>query len=155
MASNPYGAYLESKVLTASPLQLIHLAYEGAIEAIANARVHVSEKRILERSTAITKAQQIIMELQASLDYAKGGDLSVRLGQLYDYMQRRLIEANVKQIDEPLADVQGLLTTLDEAWKEIAGAETPVTHSAATAASGASPWMTHESSVYSRAEFTF
>jgi flagellar protein FliS len=152
MVSNPYGAYLESKLITASPLELVHLAYEGAIDAIANAREHLAAKRIFERSSAITKAQRILAELQSSLDCAKGGEFSARLGQLYAYMQQRLIEANFKQIDEPLAEVKRLLETLDEAWKEIASRETASPQSAAVAAS---PWMNGDGAVYSRAEFTF
>lgn len=152
MASHPYGAYLESKVITASPLQLVHLAYEGAIEAITNAREHLAAKRIFERSSAITKAQQIIAELQSSLDYARGGELSTRLGQLYDYMQRRLIEGNFKQVDEPLAEAKRLLETLDEAWKEIASKETGLPQ---TTAAAASPYVSGNGPVFSRAEFTF
>ncbi|MBV9267800.1 MAG: flagellar export chaperone FliS [Acidobacteriaceae bacterium] len=154
MASNPYGAYLESKVFTASPLQLVHLAYEGAIEVIGEARLHLANKRIQERAAAITKAQRILTELQSSLDVQKGGQIATRLGQLYDYMQRRLIEANFKQADEPLAEVQRLLETVDQAWKEIAAAEMPVPQ--AVVAATASPWASSSDSfAYSRAEYTF
>jgi len=136
MAYNPFAAYQETKVLSASPLQLVHLAYEAAIEAIGNARVHVREQRIRERSEAITKAQLIITELQTSLDYKQGGDISVQLGRLYDYMQRRLTQANFQQVEEPLAEVQGLLLSLDEAWKQIASGD----NSVAAAAASSSPW---------------
>lgn len=126
MSSNPFAAYQETKVLSASPVELIHLAYEGAIEAIGEARNHLAGQRIHERARAITKVQLILTELQSSLDFNKGGDVSLRLGRLYDYMQRRLTEANFKQIEEPLAEVQGLLETLDGAWKEIAATATMV-----------------------------
>lgn len=98
---NPYGTYLESQVLSATPLQLVHLAYEGALEAVREARAHLSARRIFERSRAITKVQEILAELSRSLNFEAGGDLSSRLASLYDYMQRRLIEANVKQIEAP------------------------------------------------------
>lgn len=120
MTSNPFAAYLETKVLSASPVQLVHLAYEGVIEALAEARNHLAGKRIHERVRAINRAQLILAELQTSLDFNKGGDVSVQLGRLYDYMQRRLTEANFKQIEEPLAEVQDLLQTLNEAWKTVA-----------------------------------
>jgi flagellar protein FliS len=124
MSSNPFAAYLETKVLSASPVQLIHLAYEGAIEAVSEARTHMTANRIQERVRSITKVQLILTELQNSLDFKKGGDVSVQLGRLYDYMQRRLTEANFQRVEEPLAEVQGLLETLDGAWKEIAAANT-------------------------------
>lgn len=118
------NAYLESQVLSASPLQLVLLAYDGAITAITEARQHLAANRILERSKAVTKAQLIVMELQRSLDYEKGGDVALQLGRLYDYIARQLIEGNFRQQDAPLAEAQKLLETLDDSWKQLATQET-------------------------------
>ena len=151
---NPFGAYLESKILSASPLELVALAYEGAIEAVRLARVCLAEKRIFDRSSAITKAQLIIGELQRSLDFKSGGDLSVQLARLYDYMQRRLIEANFQQADAPLAEVENLLETVFESWRELANQEKP-TLAAAAGGSDSSSWMApSEALVYSFADLT-
>ncbi len=148
--SNPYSAYLESKVLSASPLQLVVLAYEGAIEAVRSARVHLANKQVFDRSRAITKAQCLISELQSSLDPARGGDLALELARLYRYMQSRLQEANFKQIEAPLAEVEHLLETLASSWREIAAAE-----NFATAAMAASPWNGEaETNLYTRAALT-
>ena len=57
--------------------------------------------------------------MPTALDHERGGEISQRLALLYDYMQRRLLEANMQQSDAPLADVLGLLSTLSEAWAEI------------------------------------
>lgn len=137
MSTSPYSAYLESSVLSAAPLQLVHLAYEGAINAVIEARRHLADKKIHERSKAITKVQLILIELTRALDFQRGNEVAKRLASLYDYMLNRLAEANLKQAEEPLAEVQQLLTTLGEAWKELATPETSV----ATAAA-ASPWNT-------------
>ena len=150
--ANPYAAYLESRVLTASPLQLVHLAYEGAIEAVMQARNHLAAKQIAPRVQAITRAQCIIAELQASLDYSRGGDLSTTLGKLYDYMQRRLTDGNTRQIEEPLAEVQNLLETIAGAWKEIAANDSSV--AVAASVSGNSAWMTADAPVYSGLGYT-
>ena len=156
--ANPFSAYLESRVLTASPLQLVHLAYEGAIEAIVEARGHLAGKRITDRVTALTKAQKILIELQTSLNVEQGGELGKQLARLYEYMQVRLNDGNFKQADEPFAEVQGLLETLDEGWKEIAAADTTVVTAAAASSSsyGApnSSWMTADEPVYSRSGYT-
>jgi flagellar secretion chaperone FliS len=154
--SNPYGAYLETKVLSASPLQVVHLAYEAAIEAVGQARLHLSEGRIQERSRSITRAVEFLVELSHGLDFKSGGDLSVQLARLYDYMQRRLCEANIKQIDEPLAEVRNLLQTLDEAWKEIATSDVSAAAAvgSSSASAGSSAWMTAADSSYRRAEYT-
>jgi flagellar protein FliS len=119
MWNNTQDAYLESRVLTADPIELVNLLYQGCMQAIREARVHLAEGRIAERSREINKACQIVIELATSLDHERGGEISQRLAVLYDYMQRRLLEANMQQSDTPLADVLGLLGTLSEAWAEI------------------------------------
>jgi flagellar secretion chaperone FliS len=142
--ANPYTAYLETKVLTASPLQLVHLAYESAMQAVSEARAHLAERNIHARVRSITRAAQILTELQASLDFEQGAELSTRLAALYDYMQRRLNYANLQQADEPLAEVYKLLETVDEAWKELASSE------AVTPDPSPSPWTATDTPVYSR-----
>ena len=140
-------------MIAASPLRLIHLAYQGAIDAIGEARGHLAAGRIVERGRAITRAQQIIVELLSSLDHKHGGELSARLAGLYKYMRRRLTEAHIKQADEPMAEVQRLLETLDEGWKELLAADSPAA-AAATAGTG-SPWMAAaDTHVYSPATYT-
>ena len=119
MWQNAHDAYLESRIESADPLQLVTLLYQGAVTSVREARSHLAGAGIAARSRAITKAHAILVELTASLNHEAGGDLSRRLAQLYDYMMRRLLEANFKQIDEPLAEVLGLLTTLGEAWERI------------------------------------
>jgi flagellar protein FliS len=119
-----YDSYLDAKVQSASPLQLIYLAYECAIEVIGEAREHLREGRIHERSNAITRVMKILTELDHALDHSRGGDMSKGLADLYLYMQDRLREANFRQIDEPLAEVEHLLETLASAWREIAEKDT-------------------------------
>ena len=119
MRNNTQDAYLESRVLTADPIELVNLLYQGAMQAVREARVHLAEGRIADRSQQINKACQIVIELATSLDHERGGEISKRLALLYDYMQRRLLEANMQQSDAPLADVLGLLSTLSEAWAGI------------------------------------
>ncbi|HLJ46791.1 MAG TPA: flagellar export chaperone FliS [Bryobacteraceae bacterium] len=119
MSTNPYQTYLQDEILTADPVRLVQILYGAAIEAVGNARRFLEAGDIRDRSTAITKALEILTELSSSLDHKKGGELSGQLAQLYDYMQRRLILANAQQTDGPLAEVERLLRTLDEAWQQI------------------------------------
>src|SRR5450432_457848 len=116
MWNNGHDAYLESRVLTADPIELINLLYQACTQAVREARRHLAEGRIVERSQQINKACEVVIELASSLDHKRGGEISQRLALLYDYMLRRLLEANMQQIDAPLADVLGLLSTLSEAW---------------------------------------
>lgn len=125
MPQTAYDAYLESRIESADPVQLVRLLYQGAVAAVRDARRHLAEGDIASRSRAVSKAFEILTELTVSLDREGGGDIATRLAQLYDYMQRRLLEANARQQDEPLAEVLGLLTTLAEAWQGIGETSRP------------------------------
>jgi flagellar protein FliS len=119
MRTNPYEAYINDEILNADPLKLVQLMYQGTIDAVTSARASLARRDIKARSGSITKAILILTELSSSLNHEKGGELSARLAALYDYMQRRLLEANQTQVDAPLAEVAQLLQTLFEAWETI------------------------------------
>jgi flagellar secretion chaperone FliS len=108
--------YLESRVLSADPLELICLLYQHALDMVHEARGHLAAGDIAARSRAISRAIAAISELDASLDHAVGGQFSSRLAGLYRYMRQRLTEANLRQQDAPLAEVASLLATLAEGW---------------------------------------
>jgi len=115
----PQDAYLESQVLTADPLELVRILYRAARDATRRAAEHLAAGRIAERAREISKAHAILTELILSLDHARGGSYSRGLAELYDYMQRRLLDANQRQKPEPLAEVQALLATLLSGWEQI------------------------------------
>jgi flagellar protein FliS len=116
MANTIYEKYLETEILTADPLKLVIILYRAAIESVAAARTHLATGAIRARSGEIMRVWEIVGELTRSLDHRHGVAISRPLADLYAYMQTRLIEANTKQIDPPLAEVEGLLLTLLEAW---------------------------------------
>jgi len=116
MWRNAHDTYLEERILSADPVELIEMLYQAALRAVADARRHLAERQILPRARSISKACNVLVELNTSLDFACGGDIAVRLSQLYGYMHRRLVEANLQQNDQPLAEVSGLLSTLMEGW---------------------------------------
>lgn len=122
MWNRAHDAYMESRVLSADPIELVRLLYQGAIAAVREAHQFLEAGKIAERSRAITKASAILIELTGALDYQRGEAISQRLAALYQYMLDRLLEANFQQSDAPLAEVLGLLTTLSEAWE---GARSP------------------------------
>lgn len=119
MGPNPYQRYIEHEVLTAEPVRLVQLLYQGAAEAIASARQKLARGDIKGRSAAVTKAIEILAELSASLDHQHGGEVSARLAALYDYVQRRLLEGNLQQRDQPFAEAERILETLSDAWLQI------------------------------------
>ncbi|WP_144143667.1 flagellar export chaperone FliS [Paraburkholderia sp. BCC1884] len=112
---------VETGVMGASPHRLIVMLYQGARQAIAQARMHLQMGNVPARGEAIGKAIQIVESgLQQSLNLEAGGEIAERLNALYSYMSRRLLEANIKQSEAMLVEVDGLLSTLEEAWIGIA-----------------------------------
>jgi flagellar protein FliS len=124
MWNNGHDAYLESRVMTADPVELISLLYQACTQSVRDARGHLAGGRIAERAREITRACAIVSELAVVLDHERGGEISRRLALLYDYIQRRLVIANLEQSDEPLAEVLGLLVTLSEGWAGVRPPET-------------------------------
>jgi flagellar protein FliS len=122
-AYSHYGKYLETEVYSADPVKLVCMLYRGAIEATAAARRHLAARDVRQRSQEIMRADAILRELAHSLDTQY--QISHSLGDLYSYMQTRLLEANSKQIDAPLAEVEQLLSTLLDGWKSIAAVAPP------------------------------
>ncbi len=120
MSNRACELYLEERILSADPLELVRLLYDGAIGAVREARQALAAGDIRARSQAISKASAIVLELNAALHHSRGWALSQRLAALYDYIFKRLLDANIQQIDAPLAEVLGLLSTLAEAWRQIA-----------------------------------
>jgi flagellar protein FliS len=119
MAYTSYDRYLETKILTAEPVELVRMLYRGALEAAGAARQHLRDGAIRERSREISRALSIIDELARSLDHQYGGEISRNLSALYAYLQTRLVDANVGQVDAPLAEVEQILATLLEGWSAI------------------------------------
>ena len=116
MPCNPYAAHLDVSILTAEPIELVRILYRTALDSVSAARAHLASGEIKERSQAISKAVSIIHELALSLNPEVEPSLASTLAELYDYMQRRLLEANFAQSDAPLAEVMGLLETMTDAW---------------------------------------
>ena len=119
-ALGAYKALKNQKALDdASPHQLIELMLSGALERVVSASGCMERNETSEAGESIGKAISIVDSLRVSLDVEKGGDIAKNLGQLYDYITRRLLEASVSQQPELLAEVANLLQEIKAAWDEI------------------------------------
>ncbi len=118
---NAYASVgLETGVLAASPHKLILMLFQGASVALSSALVHMKSGDITAKGEAISKAIAIINSgLQASLDVEAGGDLAQQLNALYEYMGRRLLQANLHNNSEYVEEVSRLLGQLSQAWEAI------------------------------------
>lgn len=117
MPYQSHSVYEQENVLHASPERLVQLLYELGIQSLASARERNREKDIRGRVHHINKAFAVLVELSSGLDFERGGEVATNYSRLYDYCQRKLIEANVKQSDAMLAEVESLLIELKEAWQ--------------------------------------
>ena len=126
-AINAYHSVgVESLANTADPHQLVVMLFNGARAALAVARGHLQRKEVAAKGAAIGKAIAIIDNgLKASLDLRVGGEIAQNLADLYDYMARRLLQANLKNDTKALDEVAQLLQQLGGAWESIGAKSAP------------------------------
>jgi flagellar protein FliS len=110
---------LESEIAVASPHRIIQMMFEGALQRIAQAKYAIQQKNHAQKGENIGKAISIIAGLSGSLDMDAGTEISANLDSLYEYMLRRLSEANVANDVEMLEEVSALLRTIKEGWDAI------------------------------------
>ncbi|WHY61432.1 flagellar export chaperone FliS [Cytobacillus firmus] len=115
--SNPYQSYQQNSVNTASPGELTLMLYNGCLKFIHQAKKAIEEKNIEMKNTNIQKAQSIIQELMVTLNMDI--EVSKNMMSLYDFMNRRLMEANIKNDASILDEVEGLVTEFRDMWKEV------------------------------------
>lgn len=119
MTQTPYHTYRDSELLNSSPERLVQVLYEIGIRAIEKARECCLNGQIAERGAHITKAFDVFVELQNGLNFELGGEMARSYARLYDYCQRRILEAHARQSEPMMAEVQSLLTDLLEAWRVV------------------------------------
>jgi flagellar secretion chaperone FliS len=111
---------LESNLSSADPHKLILMLYQGALLAIAAAKNQMLRGETAAKGASISKAITIIDEgLKLALNMEAGGALAQNLADLYDYMNQRLLQANLKNDPAALDEISKLLTELKDAWESI------------------------------------
>jgi flagellar protein FliS len=110
---------VHSGVETASPHRLIQMLLEGALERIAQAKGAMMQNQIARKGELIGKAVAIVGGLQGSLNDKEGGALAANLDGLYDYIIRRLTQANYENNAEYLDECGRLLGEIKVAWDAI------------------------------------
>lgn len=115
--------YQTQSVLTTNPGNLVLMLYDGIIRFLNQAldddtRTNETE-RIQKMHTSISKAQNILVELRANLNFNAGGDYARDLDRLYDYYFRRLLQANLAKSIEPIHEVIRLVGELRSGWAEM------------------------------------
>jgi flagellar protein FliS len=111
---------VQTAVDTGSPHRLVQMLFDGAVGKITVAKGHLSRGEIAQKGQNISWAISIIEGLRSSLDMEKGGEIAANLDRLYDYMKRRLVEANISNDPAMLDEVASLLRDIKGAWDAIA-----------------------------------
>lgn len=112
-----YNAYLRSKVMTATPAELTLMLYEGAIKFVNKAIMSIEKDDVMGAHNNLMKTQRIIEELRASLDHEY--PVAKEFDTVYEYILRRLVEANIKKDKDILEEVLEHLRTMRDTWKEV------------------------------------
>ncbi|MGB4374500.1 MAG: flagellar export chaperone FliS, partial [Defluviitoga tunisiensis] len=106
-------------VKTASPTKLVELLYKNSIERLEKAVKAIEKNNLIEANHEIIRVEEIILELNVSLNIEKGGEVAKNLRLLYNYIYEQLIQANLKKDIDTLTEVKSLIKDLYETWREV------------------------------------
>jgi len=115
--NNPYAQYAQNKILTASPAELTLMLYDGAIKFCNIAIMGLEQKDLQKTHNNIMKVEKIIEEFQITLNFKY--EIANDFNNVYNYLMRRLREANMKKDKEILEEVSEHLHTMRDTWKEV------------------------------------
>lgn len=117
---NAANEYTRQAVLTASPVKLVVLMYEGALRFMEQARVHMRRNAVAACGQSINKAYGVVSELRLSLDAEAAGPagrpIAQGLERLYNYVLDELVNANVERSEARLDHAVAVMRTLKEGW---------------------------------------
>ena len=123
-ASSPMRKYAQISVQPgiedASPHRIVQMLLIGALDRVAKAKGLIEQNNVPEKGKRISEAISIVNGLRSSLDMNAGGDVASNLEALYEYMEHRLLTANLNNDTSALDEVAGLLMKIKSGWDEIA-----------------------------------
>jgi flagellar protein FliS len=109
---------VQSRLEEATPVEVVGMLLDGVLARIAAAKAHMARGEVARKGEAIGRAIQILGGLQESLDPERGAEIAGNLERLYDYMQRRLAQANLDNDTQALDQVEALIARLRDAWSQ-------------------------------------
>lgn len=110
---------VHSAVMDATPHRLVQMLLEGVLEKVSLAKGNIARNETAKKGENISKAITIVGGLHASLNKEVGGELSENLGNLYDYMSRRLVIANLRSDPGILDEIANLVLEVKAGWDAI------------------------------------
>ena len=117
MTGNPYAQYNQNKILTASPAELTLMLYDGAIKFCNIAIAGIEQNDLQKAHNNIMKVQKIVEEFQLTLNFKY--EIANDFNNVYNYIMKRLREANMTKDKTILEEVSEHLHTMRDTWKEV------------------------------------
>lgn len=121
-SSRAAAAYREVEVSSRSPLELVVMLYDGLLAGLVEVREATARRDLVTKRHALSRAFDILHELQSTLDLERGHEIAGNLDRLYTYVSFRLTEANIALDPGPIDECIRLLSTLRDAWAQVAAA---------------------------------
>ncbi len=118
MSINMQERYLQVQVQTATPEMLITMLMDGAVRFLRQAKTHLAAGRVEATHRAIIRAQDIVTELNTSLDMDKGGEVAQQLRRTYEMLLTRLVDANARKEPALIDQLISYLLDLRGSWVE-------------------------------------
>lgn len=113
------NAYKQNEVMTANKETVLLLLYAGAIRFIKQGMEAMEKKKISDKAKHLLRAHEIVTELRAGLNFnSGGGEIAMKLEQLYDFVTERIAQGNLTNTPKPLEEALSVLTTLNDGWEQ-------------------------------------
>ena len=110
--------YRKTDITTANRETILLMMYAGGIRFLKQAMQAAENNDLAEKNRLVGKAQQVVSELRATLNFEVGGQIASRLETLYHFITERLMTATAEKTIEPLREALEILLTLNSAWEE-------------------------------------
>ena len=108
-----------SIVMGSSSHGLVTLLFEELDNSLKAAEFFLDNQDLGNMRKSLTKASRVLAGLQGSLDFDKGGELAVNLGELYRFCIKELVKANISADKEVVTSVRGLISPIHRAWNDM------------------------------------
>jgi len=119
MKPQKVDSYKKTQIETADPATLILMLYDRAIVLLDKAKNEIIEKKYEEKGCSLTKANDIIAELAASLDMEKGGEIATSLSRLYNFVMREIIDADTNLNTNAIDNSRRIVSELRVSWLRV------------------------------------
>lgn len=113
---NAYQQYQYNSVMSASPERLVLMLFDGALKFVRLARKDIEEEDIAGANYNLGRAQDIVTELDQSLDMSY--EVSDNLADVYNFLYQSLVDANIKKDINTLDMVEAMLADMRDTWSE-------------------------------------